>query len=139
MLSLSILKNLVSIVWWLSEEVSFSYWEVSWKKSIIAKWWFVAFSIIWKYSVWNLYINYHTLSTPGDLSKSFHIFSNRIIPYSSSLIYKLLVHINLNRQMPSKICNKEITINGEKNYWNRKGPFIQYLSSEPIGSRLITM
>ena len=38
--------------------------------------------------------------------------------------------------MPSDICNKEITINGKKHYWNRKSPFIRYLSSVPIGSRL---
>ena len=28
-----------------------------------------------------------------------------------------MVHINLHRQMPNNICNKEITINREKNIY----------------------
>ena len=43
-------------------------------------------------------------------------------------IYKLLVHIDLYKQMPSDICNKEIIIS--------KCPFIRYLSIEPFGSHL---
>ena len=31
----------LSIVWWLSEEVGFSYWVASWNKFIIAEWRFV--------------------------------------------------------------------------------------------------
>ena len=33
-------------------------------------------------------------------------------------LYKLLLHINLYKQMPSDICNKEITINGKKEKQN---------------------
>ena len=58
----------LSIVWWISNE------ELATEINLLS-----FFNYIDICSVKNLYINYHTLSTPGNLYESSYIFSSRII------------------------------------------------------------
>ena len=79
--------------------IFFFYCVASWNEFIIAKGQFEFFNYMEICSLRNLFINYHTLSTPADLEESC-LFSNRIIPNSSSLDIYIIIMLYRRHRYP---------------------------------------